>query len=291
MILSMTGYGRGEAQEGDICYQVEIKSLNSKNTDIRCKMPEGFMQEEILIRQLVKEEVMRGRIEVLVTDLSQGDSVATNINESNIKVYYNKLKQIAEELGEKPNRILPALIRNQDVMKGQPTSISKAQWNVVYDALKESLRTLAEFRKEEGIVLATELSKRAQNINNLIPEVEKYEGERIQKLKERLQRNLEDFIQKEKIDQNRFEQEVLFYIEKLDITEEKIRLAQHCKYFEEQINTPVPQSGKVLAFIAQEMGREINTLGAKAQHSELQQIVVQMKDELEKIKEQLANVL
>jgi len=291
MILSMTGYGRGEAQDGDICYQVEIKSLNSKNTDIRCKLPEGFIQEEILIRQLVKEEVMRGRVEVLVTDLSQGESVATNINESILKVYYNKLKKIALDLEENTESILPALIRNQDIMKGQTASISKAQWNVVYDALKDSIRALSQFRTEEGKVLAKELSQRAFIIDKLIPEIEKFEGERIEKLKERLQRNLEDFIHKDKIDQNRFEQEILFYIEKLDITEEKIRLRQHCKYFEEQINTPDPQSGKVLSFIAQEMGREINTLGAKAQHFELQQIVVQMKDELEKIKEQLANVL
>jgi uncharacterized protein (TIGR00255 family) len=287
----MTGYGMGEAKDGDIYYQVEIKSLNSKSTDIRCKLPDGFMQEEILIRQAVKDKVLRGRIEVLVTDLSQGDSLATNIDENAIVIYYNKLKGIAQSLGEPTDQILPSLMRNQDVMKGANTQLSKEQWTVVEKATHNAIIDLNNFRKDEGKVLADELLQRASNIAKLLPSVEKYELIRIEKLKERLQKNLVEFIQKDKIDQNRFEQEVLFYIEKLDITEEKIRLAQHCKYFEEQVNTNEPQKGKVLTFIAQEMGREINTLGAKAQDSDLQKVVVKMKDELEKIKEQLANIL
>lgn len=291
MILSMTGYGRGEARDGDISYSVEIKSLNSKSTDIRCKMPDGFIQEEIWIRKIVQDQVMRGRIEVIVTDKSQGDALTLDLDDGLIKAYHSKLKALSEELGEDSSDLIPVIMRNQELLKGQTQPISDEQWAVVKKALDQSIANLNEFRQTEGKVLSDELSLRAKNIGELLPKVALYEGARIEKLKERLHKNLEEFIQKDKVDQNRFEQEVLFYIEKLDITEEKIRLDQHCKYFEEQIQAAADQSGKVLNFICQEMGREINTLGAKAQNSDLQQIVVSMKDELEKIKEQLANVL
>ncbi len=291
MVLSMTGYGRGEASDGDISYQVEIKTLNSKSTDIRCKLPEGFVQEEILIRQVIQDKVMRGRIEAIVTDTSQAEAQNIDLDEGLIKAYFHKLKKISDDLGQDTSQLLPTILRNQDLLKGKASKLSEKQWNVVKDALDKSIIDLNTFRFTEGKVLADELRSRSRSIAHLLSTVEVHEKARIVKLREKLLKNLEDFVQKDKIDQNRFEQEVIFYIEKLDITEEKIRLDQHCSYFDEQMDNEELQSGKVLNFISQEMGREINTLGAKAQDSDLQQIVVAMKDELEKIKEQLANIL
>ncbi len=287
----MTGYGKGESTDGDISYRVEIKSLNSKSTDIRCKLPDGFLQEEILIRQTIQEKIKRGRIEVVVTDMSQGDGVSVSINEALVKAYYQSIKKIAQDLQEDTSNILPTILRNQELLKGQPMALTDAQWNVVKSSLESAINELNNFRKDEGQVLSQDLKNRVEAIQTLIPNIANYEKARIDKLRERIQKNLEDVIQKDKIDENRFEQEVLFYIEKLDISEEKVRLVQHCKYFLEQIANKELQSGKVLGFIAQEMGREINTLGAKAQDSDLQKLVVSMKDELEKIKEQIANVL
>lgn len=291
MVLSMTGYGRGEASNGDISYQVEIKTLNSKSTDIRCKLPDGFVQEEILIRQVIQDKVMRGRIEVIVSDTSHATAKSIDLDEGLIKAYYYTLKKIADDLGQDTSQLLPTILRNQDLLKGNSTKLTDTQWAVVKEALDSAIIDLDVFRTTEGSVLADELRSRSRNIAQLLSTVDVHEKARIVKLREKLQKNLEDFVQKDKVDQNRFEQEVIFYIEKLDITEEKIRLDQHCTYFEEQLDNDDAQSGKVLNFISQEIGREINTLGAKAQDSDLQQIVVAMKDELEKIKEQLANIL
>ena len=291
MLYSMTGYGRGEASGGSHKYLVEIKTLNSKSTDIRCKLPEGFVQEEILIRNIIKDKVLRGRIEVIVTDIRQGDMIDVDLNTDLIRAYYKKLKEVAISLNEPTTELLATIMRNQELFKSEGTGTTPDQWKVVAKATQLAIDNLNDFRLTEGKVLAEELSQRAKNIADLLPAIAKYEAPRIEKLRERLQKNLDEYIQKDKVDQNRFEQEVLYYIEKLDITEEKIRLEQHCKYFEEHLRSADEQSGKVLAFIAQEMGREINTLGSKAQDSDLQQIVVVMKDELEKIKEQLANIL
>jgi uncharacterized protein (TIGR00255 family) len=291
MILSMTGYGKSNFTLNDIVYTIEIKSLNSKTTDIRCKLPSKFTDKEMQFRKTLTDGIVRGRIDfnIITGDESNTEEVA--INSALLLKYFNEIKKLQSHISITDSDIFTAVMRIPSITDGHNKSITDEDFENVHKAVEEAIHDLNKFRIDEGKHLATELAQRVGQIQEYLKGVEKFEETRIIKLKDRIKKNLEDFITSEKIDENRFEQEVIYYLEKIDITEEKVRLGQHCTYFLEQLHNADTQVGKILSFISQEMGREINTLGSKAQDSDMQQIVVQMKDTLEKIKEQLANIL
>lgn len=291
MILSMTGYGRSQVLLGDVYFTVEIKALNSKTTDIRCKLPSNFAEREMQIRKLVTDEIVRGRIEFNIYAGDEGTADDFTINTELLMRYFNQLKGLKQQIQISDAEIFTAVMRIPSVTQTTAYPLSDEDFEQVEQTIREAIKSLNQFRKTEGQQLANDLSSRVTGIQDRLALVVPLEENRIVKIKERMRKNLDDFIQSERIDENRFEQEIIYYLERIDITEEKVRLSQHCNYFLEQLQNSDTQVGKILAFIAQEMGREINTLGAKAQDPELQQLVVQMKDELEKIKEQLANIL
>ncbi len=291
MILSMTGYGRSQVLLGDVYFTVEIKALNSKTTDIRCKIPSNFAEREMQIRKLITDEILRGRIEFNIYAGDEGTADDYTINTDLLMHYFNQLKGLKQQIQISDAEIFTAVMRIPSVTQTNAHPLSDEEFEKVEATIREAIRSLNQFRKTEGQQLSTDLSARVTGIQERLIAVVPLEENRIVKIKERMRKNLDDFIQSERIDENRFEQEIIYYLERIDITEEKVRLSQHCNYFLEQLQNNDTQVGKILAFIAQEMGREINTLGAKAQDPELQQLVVQMKDELEKIKEQLANIL
>jgi uncharacterized protein (TIGR00255 family) len=291
MILSMTGYGRSVLNLNGAQYHVEIKTLNSKSTDIRCKLPNVFAESEMMIRKLVADEVLRGRIELNILPGEGLASEDTTINSNLFHTYFKHLKSLSSELAVSDSDIFAAVMRIQAVTQSGGASISEDDHSMIESSIKNAAKALMKFRQDEGKVLADDLMQRVKSIQDKIEAVIPYEEGRIVRIKERIQKNLDEFIQSERIDTNRFEQEIIYYLEKIDITEEKVRLSQHCNYFIEQLTNTETQVGRILSFIAQEMGREINTLGSKANDQDMQQIVVQMKDELEKIKEQLSNIL
>lgn len=291
MILSMTGYGKGNATFGDKTYNVDVKSLNSKTFDIRTRLPAMLAEKEFLIRKIAQDGAIRGRIELTITLDGENGGGDFSFNKALFKQYYQELKNTTSELGINDPDIFSAIMRIPAVTNGSSVSIEDEEWDAVIIAINDALVDMAQFRKDEGSALKSDLVERVSIIKDSIPKLAQYEDVRSNRLKERLRKTMEDFFVSEKVDQSRFEQEVLYYVERLDITEEKVRLLKHCDYFMEQIENKDTQVGKILSFISQEMGREINTIGSKAQDSDLQQIVVVMKDELEKIKEQLANIL
>jgi uncharacterized protein (TIGR00255 family) len=291
MILSMTGYGRSTLLLHGINYTVELKTLNSKTTDIRCKMPNSFAEREMQIRKIVTDDVVRGRIEF---NIFTGDDNAADDYKINTKLllrFFHQLKSLNTEINLTDSDIFAAVMRIPSVTDSISEPISDEDFTLLEKPIGEALKALKKFRIDEGKELAHDLKSRVISIQQKLVAASQFEEGRVVKIKERLKKNLDDFIQTERIDINRFEQEIIYYLEKIDITEEKVRLNQHCNYFIEQLENNETQVGKILAFIGQEMGREINTLGSKAQDSDMQMIVVQMKDELEKIKEQLANIL
>lgn len=291
MILSMTGYGRSQVLLGDVYFTVEIKALNSKTTDIRCKMPSNFADREMPIRKLLTDEIVRGRIEFNIYTGDEGTADDYTINTDLLQRYFHQLKALQGSMNISDADIFTAVMRIPSVTQTNTHVLSDEDFEKVEKTILEAITALNTFRKAEGTQLALDLRSRVTGIQEKVIAIAPLEENRIVKIKERMRKNLDDFIQSERIDENRFEQEIIYYLERIDITEEKVRLTQHCVYFLEQLDNNDTQVGKILAFIAQEMGREINTLGAKAQDPELQQVVVQMKDELEKIKEQLANII
>ncbi len=291
MILSMTGYGRSQVLLGDVYFTVEIKALNSKTTDIRCKMPSNFADREMPIRKLLTDEIVRGRIEFNIYTGDEGTADDYTINTDLLQRYFHQLKALQGSMNISDADIFTAVMRIPSVTQTNTHVLSDEDFEKVEKTILEAIAALNTFRKAEGTQLALDLRSRVTGIQEKVIAIAPLEENRIVKIKERMRKNLDDFIQSERIDENRFEQEIIYYLERIDITEEKVRLTQHCVYFLEQLDNNDTQVGKILAFIAQEMGREINTLGAKAQDPELQQVVVQMKDELEKIKEQLANII
>ena len=292
MIFSMTGYGRATRTFGDKSVTIEVRALNSKLTDIRFKMPSNYKEREIDLRRIVTEQAERGKIDVSINVTSLvGDDDAV-INKDLFRRYYKEIKQLTTELGVPDSDILMAILRLPNIVGGNDDGVPDEEWQMTLGTLEDALAEFKKFRHTEGGALAKELQLRSDNIVRLLAEIEPFEKERVVKLRQRLKQNLDDFMSKDNIDENRFEQEVLFYLEKMDITEEKVRLTQHCKYFNEMLTEKNNSSkGRSLNFISQEMGREINTLGSKAYSSDIQRVVVQMKDELEKIKEQVANLV
>jgi uncharacterized protein (TIGR00255 family) len=288
MVLSMTGFGKTNGIYESKKVSVEIRSLNSKSLDLNIKFVGPFKEFESEIRKIIAEELDRGKIDVGVYLESSGFGEASKINFGLAKQYYNQIKELNENLGNYPADYLSLVLKMPDVISSQIEEISDEEKSWLLDLIRQTCLSLARFRKQEGQVLERDLKNRVNAIKNALLEIPRYEQERITTVKERIHKGLQD-LKNSSVDQNRLEQEMIFYIEKMDISEEKIRLSNHLDYFMETLK--IPLSGKKLGFIAQEIGREINTLGSKSNHIEMQKLVVEMKDNLEKIKEQVLNVL
>ncbi len=291
MIQSMTGYGKAVAEIGERKIIVEIKSLNSKAIDLSTRITPLFKERELEIRSIVTAALERGKVDLCIY---QDNANSTNTQSINIAVFKNYLKQIKEiaqsESLELPSDWFQTILRMPEIYTtAQIEEISESDWETVKEAIEEAIRSLIDYRKSEGSALETKFREKISNISNLLASVSQYENARISKIRDRIKNALIEHAGSD-YDNNRFEQELIYYIEKLDINEEKQRLANHLEYFIKTIEEENGQ-GKKLGFIAQEMGREINTLGSKSNLAELQNIVVMMKDELEQIKEQVLNVL
>jgi len=291
MIRSMTGYGKAECLLADKKLTIEVKSLNSKQLDTNTRLPSLYKEKEIDIRQLIASELERGKVECSFYYELSGNVAPGIINEPVVKFYYDQLYRISGELGlETSLELLSTVMRMPDTIRTEKAEMEEQEWEAVKASLNEALDHVNSFRIQEGLSLENDLRHRVDAISQKLSLVEPFEKERIEQIRERIEKNLDELGQKESVDENRFEQELIYYIEKLDISEEKVRLANHCKYFLETMEDQGP-AGKKLGFISQEMGREINTLGSKANHKEIQKLVVEMKDELERIKEQVLNIL
>lgn len=292
MVFSMTGYGRSQQTFESKEIIVEIKSVNSKQADISTKIPAQYKSKEIAIRQLLTEKLGRGKIELYLRIDNHSEQTNLKINRATAIGFFDQMSQIMLEKGIDPlkEQIFQSILRMPEVVQSVEDTLNEAEWKVVEKTILVAVDELNNFRQQEGESLKTDFLLRIKNIETLLAEVPKFEHERNSALKNRMEINLKDWVKTENFDQNRFEQEIIYYLEKLDITEEKVRLVNHCNYFIYTLLNEKKQ-GKKLGFIAQEIGREINTLGSKANHSDIQKLVVQMKDDLEKIKEQVLNVL
>ncbi|MBN8684462.1 MAG: YicC family protein [Chitinophagales bacterium] len=291
MLLSMTGYGRAGGSFGEKMITVEIRTLNSKLTDVKLRIPGEYKEKEVELRKQITDHAERGKIEVNIDVQNLDGSVNVSLNEALFKGYYRELSRLVNELGMQNSDLLQSILRIPNVVSSPAGEVDEDEWEAVTGVVGLALDHLRHFRRQEGKALEADLRLRVANILLLLAEIAPYEQQRLTRMRERLQGNLEENFKKDKIDTNRFEQEILYYLEKMDINEEKVRLEQHCKYFIEQVENPKVSAGRTLGFLSQEMGREINTLGAKAYDADVQRLIVQMKDELEKIKEQLANIL
>jgi uncharacterized protein (TIGR00255 family) len=291
MIRSMTGYGKAECLMPDKKLTIEVKSLNSKQLDTNMRLPALYRDKEIEIRQIISGTLERGKVECsFFYELSE-EAMPGIINEQVVKSYYEQLYRISGELGlEASLELLSTVMRMPDTIRTERTELGDEEWDVVKDGLQQALRQVNGFRHQEGEALDRDLRERVGAITAKLSRVEEFEAERIGRIRERIGNNLAGIVVSEELDENRFEQELIYYLEKLDISEEKVRLSNHCQYFLETMEATGPV-GKKLGFISQEMGREINTLGSKANHADIQRLVVEMKDELERIKEQVLNVL
>ena len=296
MLMSMTGFGKvtgnfqGDALSSSHCKKVsiEIRSLNSKSLDLNVRTPPVYRELELAIRNIVSEFLDRGKVDVNVNLDSTGDTKNFTLNKDLAKSYYADLKAVNESIGEKTEDYLALILRMPDIYVNEREELSEEEKTWVLDLMKDACTKLNEFRRQEGIALENEFTERIEDIRSLLNEVPKYENERIDTVRERIKKGLEE-LENSKHDDNRLEQEMIFYLEKLDVSEEKMRLANHLDYYLETM--VLPMSGKKLGFISQEIGREINTLGSKSNHAEMQKLVVDMKDNLEKIKEQILNTL
>lgn len=291
MIKSMTGFGMAIAETPQKKITIEIKSLNSKQLDLNTKLPWLYKEKEPEIRTLISQKLDRGKIDFSIFIDSADQEVATVINKSAVRNYYNQFKDIAAGLDIKlDDQIFSAIMKLPETLKTEKNEIPEEEWELVRNKIKESLKILDLYRIEEGNSILSDMEKCIEKILSLLEKIGTFEEGRLRKLREKLNSMLEENIRIENIDKNRFEQELLYYIEKFDINEEKVRLKTHCDYFLETMKTEAP-NGKLLNFICQEIGREINTIGSKANDASIQKLVVMMKDELEKIKEQTLNVL
>ena len=285
MIQSMTGFGKSVTQLPSKKITVEIKSLNSKNLDVNARIPSQYREKELQLRNTVSKSLTRGKIDFSLFVEITGEETTASVNPGVVKQYIQQLKNIVD--GDE-TELLKMAVRMPDALSTAREEIDESEFKAIEEAVIEALKEINNFRDSEGQALEKDLKLRVENIDNLLQEVIKIDPDRVEAVKERLRKGIADL--KENVDENRFEQELVYYIEKFDITEEKVRLENHLAYFKESINSE-DSNGRKLGFISQEMGREINTIGSKSNHAPMQQLVVQMKDELEKIKEQLLNVL
>ncbi len=291
MLVSMTGFGKAVCVLDNKKLTIEVKSLNSKQLDVNSRIPGFYKEKEIVIRNLLGAKLVRGKIDFgIYVELTGGDASSV-INTAVVKTYYNQLKGIADELGIVGDTdILGTIMRMPDTLKSEREELDDKEWKEVEKTILSALQEIQLYREQEGVALEKDIVQRIKNIEDLLKQVEPFESERIEHVKARISHNLKELVEGEDYDRNRFEQELIFYLEKYDITEEKVRLAHHCEYFLKTLELKEPV-GKKLGFITQEIGREINTMGSKANDKDIQKRVILMKDELEKIKEQLLNVL
>lgn len=290
MIQSMTGFGKAVIELPCKKISVEIKSLNGKQLDLNTKIPSIYREKEIEIRTLLSQTIERGKVDFFIS-IDQGDTaISSKINAGAIKNYYEQIKELSDKLNlEIPSDCLSAILRLPEAIKTETIEADENEWKTIKDAISEALKAIIAFRTQEGEMLEKVLKNKIKAIVNLLQEIEIYDSERVEKIKTRMAETLKK-TEIVSYDENRFEQEMIYYIERLDISEEKARLGNHLSYFLETMETEKNQ-GRKLGFIIQEIGREINTLGSKSNHAEMQKLVVRMKDELEQMKEQILNVL
>jgi len=291
MLKSMTGFGRAEQTVNDKTFLVEVKSLNGKQFEMQLRLPPLLKPYEFDIRSILQEQLVRGTVDCMVSIKQNGTSKPVVINTDLIKAYYQQIDTLASELKIDTNSVLSALLRLPEVVTPTNDILNENDFEEFKKVLLSALGELNKHREEEGSSLEKDLYKRISNINAQEEEIVKLEPNRIKKIKEEIKQLLETHVGKENYDGNRLEQELVFYIEKIDIHEEQVRLKQHCEYFKELLGNKDDSKGKKLSFILQEIGREINTTGSKAYDATIQKCVVVMKDELEKAKEQVLNVL
>jgi uncharacterized protein (TIGR00255 family) len=283
----MTGYGKAEGMLPNKKISIELKSLNSKQIDMNVRMPGSYREKELEVRQQIGGILKRGKIDVSLFVENIGISSKQSINTELVKNYYKKMKSLSEELGSQDS-IMDIVMRLPDVLKTEKESINEDEWAFVQGLLETAVNNIQDFRQSEGKVLELDFKQRIDTIQSIVDDIEKTEKGRVEETRQRIIERLDNL--KVAIDENRFEQELIYYIEKLDVTEEIVRLHNHLQYFKENLDSKESQ-GKKLGFICQEIGREVNTIGSKSNNAEMQQKVVRMKDELEKIKEQILNVL
>lgn len=285
MIQSMTGFGKHVVQLPSKKITIELKSLNSKSLDINTRIPQSYREKELEMRKMIADVLVRGKVDFGLYVEITGEETTAEVNQGVVRKYMEQLANIAkgDEL-----KLLELALRMPDTLKTDKDDIDEAEYKAITDAIKEALSEIVTFRNEEGKVLEKDFDERLNNLDTLLEQVKSMDPERLATVRERLDKAVADL--KVELDANRFEQELIYYLEKYDITEEKVRLANHLAYFKATLKSD-DSNGKKLGFIAQEIGREINTIGSKANYAPMQQLVVQMKDELEKIKEQMLNVL
>lgn len=290
MIQSMTGFGKAVTELPNKKISVEIKSLNSKQLDLNTKIPATYREKEIEIRNMLSQTIERGKVDFFVSIEHVDTTIPSKINPGIIENYYEQIKEISNKLNiEVPPDCLSVILRLPEAIKTETAELDEAEWNTVKNTISEALKAFVAFRVQEGKMLQKVFKSKLKTIASLLQEIERYDAERIEKIKARMM----DALKKTELasyDENRFEQELIYYIERLDVSEEKVRLDNHLKYFTETMETEKNQ-GRKLGFITQEIGREVNTLGSKSNHAEMQKLVVRMKDELEQVKEQILNVL
>ena len=292
MIKSMTGFGKATADYGTKKVIVEVKSLNSKQLDINLRTPSLYKEKDIEIRNMIKNVLERGKVDMYIYFDNAEEEKGVAVNQAVVKQYYNQMNEVASSLGIEIDKgeLLQTVMRFPDTMQVKMDELDEEAWNALRSAIEKALSDVDQFRVQEGKVLIADILKRVDLIKSLSAEVPRFEKQRVVTIKQRLQDKMKEWGEIKNIDENRLEQEIIYYLEKLDITEEKVRLANHCKYFIETVEKEVAP-GRKLGFIAQEIGREINTMGSKANDHDIKKLVVRMKDELEKIKEQSLNVL
>jgi uncharacterized protein (TIGR00255 family) len=283
----MTGYGKAEFHIDDKSIMVEIRSLNSKNIDLKTRIPSVYREKESEIRKLIANQLKRGKIDFQLTIESLVDQPKNQINTGILNNYLQQLKAVQPNADE--TQLLVAALRLPDVLQYKKEDLDEAEWQKVRKVIDEAIAKMITYRKDEGATLEKDLLINLDNIQQYLDQIAAIDGARVEEIKTRLHEALSKL--KIDVDQNRFEQELIYYLEKLDINEEKVRLNSHLQYFRQEFETKTVAKGKKLAFISQEMGREINTIGSKSNNSQMQQLVVKMKDELEKIKEQMLNIL
>lgn len=295
MISSMTGYGKATVSLSGIRMNIEVKALNSKNLDLSVKLPVAFREKEMEIRTMAAQLAERGKIDIYISSDAGTDSQNIQLNHDLIIKHYLDLKKLLSELGvESHESLMPVIMRLPDVIRAEKTEVSESDCTLLLGGTEDALQMMVESRKAEGAVLERDIVARVNLITSLLDSITPFEASRTQEIRDRIRTAFQNLTQADNpvsnIDANRFEQEIIYYLERTDFTEEKVRLVKHCEYFLSTIQEPASQ-GKKLGFIAQEIGREINTIGSKANHAGIQKLVVQMKDELEKVKEQLMNIL
>lgn len=292
MIKSMTGFGKTTVEVGNKKVVIEIKSLNSKQLDLNLRMPNLYKEKEIEVRGMVKEWLDRGKVDMFIYFDNSETEKEVQINRSVVAQYFNQMLEIAESLEAVPDKgeLLQTVMRFPDTLQTKTEELKEEEWSQLKTGVVTALEAMNHFRMQEGKALIEDIVHRVRLIQDLSAQVPQFEKKRVEVIRQKLQEKLTEWTDVKNIDQNRMEQEIIYYLEKLDITEEKVRLANHCKYFIETVEKE-EAPGRKIGFIAQEIGREINTMGSKANDHDIQKLVVRMKDELEKIKEQSLNVL